>query len=1056
MPVVNSRYAYTGLVRGGSLFMILKSLSPMNTYLTKRLVFLATLTLYTPVTLVLNSCISVNGKGLELKRSHTDTVPRQQKHLPEDGLQGISVAPGLKVETMAAEPTLINPTNIDIDEKGRVWVTEAYNYRFEINGNKPRPEGDRILILEDKDGDGKLETRSVFYQGPEINAPLGICVLSDKVIVSQSPYVWAFYDDDKDGKADRKEILFQGISGVQHDHGIHSFTSGPDGKFYFTFGNEGKTLRDKNNHVVLDQDGDEIGPNKYHEAMLFRADPDGTHVECLGSNFRNPYEAAVDSYGTIWQSDNDDDGNRGTRINYVMPYGNYGYKDEMTGATWGADRINIEPEIPLRHWHQNDPGIVPNLLQTGAGSPAGMVFYEGNALPQQFQNQIIHAEPGHNVVRSYPVQKNGAGYTATIQNILTNDKDQWFRPVDICVAPDGSLIVADWYDPGVGGHRVGDLQRGRIYRISATGTQGYKMPEIDYTTPNGAITALQNPNLAVRRIAFASLLSMGNKGIKSLEKLWHDSPDPRMRARALWVLSKTPQARKYLTDAIKDADPDIRITGLRAAEEANIDVLKYIADLVNDNDIQVRRECAIALRHNKDPKAAALWATLADKHNGNDRWYLEALGIGADRQWDSFFAAYLKLVPDPLSTAGGKDIIWRARTNNSLPYLSKLAADPAVPLKLRLRYFRAFDFYNSAERSKSLIGILEANNNKDLGLSAIVLQLLDAKDAKNSPIVSVAVQSVLKQTEGTQNYINLLKKFNITTNAAGLMAIVTTKGGSDSSADAARLLLRDKESQRFHDVINGTDKAKTINVLSALGTVGNTDALNILSDVALAPNYSGDVRKKAIEMMGKSSAGEPRVLELLKNKKLPEDMISPAVAGLSGTRTPAVLEEAKTFLPNASKTASKKAATVDMTAILSLSGSAVKGKAVFAKTCTVCHKANNVGVDFGPDLSEIGSKLPKEAIFDAIVNPSAGISFGYETWQLDMKDGSKLTGIVASRTETDIEIKYPGGSTQKIKTADVKQIKQLPGSMMPEGLHQTMTKQEFADLLGFLASLKKK
>ncbi|MES2426967.1 MAG: PVC-type heme-binding CxxCH protein [Bacteroidota bacterium] len=1028
----------------------------MKTYLKKRLVLLAILTLYTPVTLVLNSCVSASGKGLRLKQGLNDTVPAQPKHLPEDGLRSLSIAPGLKVETMAAEPTLINPTNIDVDEKGRVWVTEAYNYRFEINGNKPRPEGDRILILEDKDGDGRLETRTVFYQGPEINAPLGICVLSDKVIVSQSPYVWAFYDDNKDGKADRKEIIFQGIGGVQHDHGIHSFTSGPDGKLYFTFGNEGKTLKDKNNHVVLDQDGEEIGPNKYREAMLFRCDQDGRHVECLGHNFRNPYEAAVDSYGTIWQTDNDDDGNRGTRINYVMEYGNYGYKDEKTGATWGANRINIEADIPLRHWHLNDPGVVPNLLQTGAGSPAGMLFYEGSALPKQFQNQIIHAEPGHNVVRSYPVKKNGAGYTAEIENILTNDKDQWFRPVDVCVAPDGSLIVADWYDPGVGGHRVGDLQRGRIYRVSAKESQGYKMPVIDYTTPNGAILALQNPNLAVRRIAFASLISMGNKGIKSLDKLWRDSPDPRMRARALWVLSKTNSTKKYLSEAVKDADPDIRITGLRAAREVNSDVLKYITALANDPDPQVRRECAIALRHNKDPQAATLWASLAAKNTGDDRWYLEALGIGADRQWDSFFAAYLELVPDPLSTAGSRDIVWRARTDSALPYLSKLAADDAVPMKSRLRYFRAFDFYSGAERSKSLVSILQTNNNRDMALSAIVLSLLDAKDVKNAPAVAAAINSVLKQTEGTQDYINLVKKYNITTNTAGLMNIVTTKGSSAAGADAARLIFQAKEGQRFRDIINGQDNAKTSRVLAALGSVGNTEALAILSDVALSANYSTTTRKKAIEAMGKSSVGETRVLDLLRHKKLPEDMIASAVSGLSGTRNPTVLEEAKTFLPGASKSTVKKAVTVDQAAILALVGNSTKGKAIFIRTCTVCHKANNTGVDFGPDLSEIGSKLPKEAIFDAIVNPSEGISFGYETWQLDMKDGANLTGIVASRTETDIEVKYPGGSTQKIKTADVKQIKQLPGSMMPNGLAETMTKQEFADLLAYLSSLKKK
>src|SRR5688572_25961947 len=360
---------------------------------------------YLPVVLTLlifSSCKSRNRADKKLSAADSAAL-EEQRHLPENALRDFWVADGLEVQAMATEPLLKNPTNIDVDERGRVWVTEAYNYRPGINGNPVDSTGDRILILEDGNGDGKLETAKVFYQGPEINAPLGVCVLGKQVIVSQSPYVWSFYDDNGDDKADRKEILFQGIGGEQHDHGVHSFTFGPDGKLYFNFGNEGTTLKDKNGRVVRDQDGDEIGPRKYQMGMVFRCDPDGKNVECLGQNFRNNYEAAVDSYGIIWQSDNDDDGNRGVRINYVMDYGNYGYRDEMTGAGWSSNRTNIEDSIPFRHWHLNDPGVVPNLLQTGSGSPTGMVIYEGKLLPARFANQIIHCDAGPNVVRSYPV-----------------------------------------------------------------------------------------------------------------------------------------------------------------------------------------------------------------------------------------------------------------------------------------------------------------------------------------------------------------------------------------------------------------------------------------------------------------------------------------------------------------------------------------------------------------------------------------------------------------------------------------------------------------------------
>lgn len=118
-----------------------------------------------------------------------EQLTEAEKRLPENAELGLEVYPDLNVRLMASEPLLLNPTNIDVDDRGRVWVTEAYNYRPLLNGNPTTEDGDRILILEDTDGDGVLDKRTVFYQGPEINAPLGICVLGNRVIVSQSPYV---------------------------------------------------------------------------------------------------------------------------------------------------------------------------------------------------------------------------------------------------------------------------------------------------------------------------------------------------------------------------------------------------------------------------------------------------------------------------------------------------------------------------------------------------------------------------------------------------------------------------------------------------------------------------------------------------------------------------------------------------------------------------------------------------------------------------------------------------------------------------------------------------
>src|SRR5256886_6713580 len=209
-----------------------------------------------------------------------------------------AVAKGLEASLFASEPMVRNPTDMDIDERGRIWITEGVNYRstFQRWGIL-QPAGDRIVILEDTNGDGVADKETIFYQDPSINAALGLCVLGARVIVSDSPHVFVLTDTDGDGKADKRELLFTGISGKDHDHGVHAFVFGPDGKLYFNMGNEGKQLRrpvtrelplhgpvgNVASEPVIDVDGREIN-NKgqpYRMGMVFRCNLDGTEVETL-------------------------------------------------------------------------------------------------------------------------------------------------------------------------------------------------------------------------------------------------------------------------------------------------------------------------------------------------------------------------------------------------------------------------------------------------------------------------------------------------------------------------------------------------------------------------------------------------------------------------------------------------------------------------------------------------------------------------------------------------------------------------------------------------------
>jgi putative membrane-bound dehydrogenase-like protein len=346
-------------------------------------------------------------KGFELEEKYYSDIT--QLYLPED----------LEATLWAESPLFFNPTNMDVDVKGRIWVTEGVNYRLFRNDPekfKNHQEGDRVMILEDTDGDGVADTSKVFVQDKDLVAPLGISVIGKKVFVSSGPSIIIYTDENGDDQPDKKEIFLTGFGGLDHDHGLHAILAGPDGKYYFNAGNAGP-------HMVTDKSGWTLRSGSLYNGgtpymkdnqpglisddgkmwvggLAMRINPEGDGLTVLGHNFRNSYELALDSFGNMWQNDNDDDGNRGVRVSWLMEGGNMGYFSTDGSRRWQADRRPGQGTVNA-HWHQDDPGVIPLGDSTGAGSPTGLTFYESDLLGEKYRGTLWASEAGRNVILAY-------------------------------------------------------------------------------------------------------------------------------------------------------------------------------------------------------------------------------------------------------------------------------------------------------------------------------------------------------------------------------------------------------------------------------------------------------------------------------------------------------------------------------------------------------------------------------------------------------------------------------------------------------------------------------
>ena len=661
-------------------------------------------------------------------------VPVDRFVVPED----------LEVTVWAQSPLFRNPTNIDFDHQGRAWIAEGVNYR----GARRDGEGDRIMVVQDTDGDGKADKSHVFVQEKHLQSPLGVAVFDNVVVVSQPPDLLVYTDVNRnqvfDPETDKREVLLTGFNGRNHDHSLHSVVAGPDGKWYFNQGNMGAQFTDRSNktfRIGSPYSMRQVAGHKSDDGHVYlggfsvRMNPDGTHCEIIGHNYRNSYEQIITSLGDLFQNDNDDP--PACRTSWVMEYGNAGFASNDGKRSWGADRRPGQ-DTPTAEWRQEDPGSMPPGDIYGGGAPTGITFYENGALPEKYNGLLLSCEYAKNVVFGYQPELQGAGFKMDRSDFMTSnperkwagadfkgrsnrDLNTWFRPADVTVGPDGAIYVADWFDPRVGGHGTSDRTlSGTIYRIAPKGFKSV-VPKLNLKTRTGQIAALRSPAINTRYLGFSALKEAGEESIPSLLELAKDK-NPYVAARAIWLLAqlggKGEQAISMLLEAeLKGGgNPRSRILVFRAFRRANHPGMMDLARrLAGDSSPAVRREVAFYLRNEEaTPAVISILVDLAKGYDGKDRTYLEAFGTGATGKEAAVYAA---LVKDAKSSDWNKataGAVWRLMTAAAVPALQERVFNRKLATEDRRMALESIAFIRSGSAANAMVDIANLIDEKEL------------------------------------------------------------------------------------------------------------------------------------------------------------------------------------------------------------------------------------------------------------------------------------------------------------------------------------------------------